>query len=109
MEEIFLIDLVIYFLITEVIGVWTILIPIIFGVVCMRMNKRKGYSSLVGFFYGACCSVVGLLMVKFRKPKDESEKIDKLTMAIEGFTILIGIQTAVVFIYIFVDEIGCIG
>lgn len=52
----------------------TIIIWLAISVVCTFIHKNKGYSPIAGFLWGACFSVLGLIIVLLEKDKSENDR-----------------------------------
>lgn len=48
-------------------------INFIIGIITLFIHKNKGYSPIAGFLWGACFSVLGLIVVLLEKDKAEMD------------------------------------
>ena len=54
-------------------NVGTVIIWLIFGIICATIHKNKGYSPIAGFCWGFFLSIIGVIVVLLEKNKEEHD------------------------------------
>lgn len=54
-----------------------LIVLIIMGIITSIIHKRKGYSAITGFLWGAIFFIIGLLIVVTERTKEEQQIEDK--------------------------------